>query len=51
MRWTRLYKYTLYSKERHIDTGIHPITIHFTKLGAYISMFRRMKAYAKMYVA
>lgn len=45
------YKYTLYGKERFVDTGIHPLTIHTTKLGAYLSMLCRMREYAKMYVA
>lgn len=45
------YKYTLYGKERFVDTGIHPLTIHTTKLGAYLSMLCRMREYTKMYVA
>lgn len=46
-----MYKYCLYGKERSVDTGIHPISIHYTKLGAYISMMLHMKAYTKLYVA
>lgn len=51
MRLFRRYKYTLYGKERHVDTGVHPITIHFTKFGAYLSMLLKRRAYTKMYVA
>lgn len=45
------YRYTLYGKERNIDTGIHPITIHVTKIGAYFSMLRKMKEYTKLHIA
>lgn len=51
MRLFRRYKYTLYGKERNINTGVHPITIHFTKLGAYLSMLLKWRTYTKMYVA
>lgn len=51
MRLFRTYKYTLYGKERWLDTGVHPLTIHYTRLGAYLSMLCRIKEYTKMYIA
>lgn len=45
------YRHTLYGKERHVDTGVHPITIHITKLGAYLSLLRNWRQYTHMYVS
>ena len=45
------YRYVLYGKERHMDTGIHPISIHYTLLGAYISMIMHWRHYTKLSVA
>ena len=51
MHFYNRYKYTLYGKERHLDTYAHPISIHRTKLGAYISLLYHLREYTKMYVA
>lgn len=40
-----MYKYCLYGKERHIDTHWHPISIHNTKIGAYIAMLTACRKY------
>lgn len=51
MRLFRQYKYTLYGKERNIDTGIHPISIHTTRLGAIIALLGAMRNFTNLSIA
>ena len=45
------YRYTLYGKERNIDTGIHAINCYITKIGAYIAKLRYNKTHTNLYIA
>lgn len=45
------YKYTLYGrKKRYDNVKVHPITIHSTKAGAYISLLLHLRQYKKLSV-
>lgn len=44
------YRYTLYGRKRHDNVKIHPITIHSTKAGAYISLLLHLRQYEKLSV-
>lgn len=42
------YTYVLSGKERNLNTGTHPISIHFTRLGAIIAFLRAIPHYTKL---
>lgn len=45
------YKYTVYGKERHIDTGVHPISMHYTLIGAIITCALIWRKFTKLRIA
>ena len=48
-----IYKYTVFGKEKGADTGIHPISTHFSMIGAICSFIRLKikKAYTDLYIS
>ena len=47
----RLYRYTLYGKERQMDTGVHTISIHHTRLGAFIALILAIRHFTNLMIA
>lgn len=43
-----MYKYCLYGKERNIDTGCHPISLHVTRFGARLAWLFALKTYKNL---
>ena len=44
------YKYCVMGRERNKDTGIHPISIHITLIGAIIGYFFALQEFKDVYV-
>ena len=45
------YKYAVYGKEKHMDTGIHPISLHKSLIGALISFFIAHRYFTHLRIA
>lgn len=46
----RYYKYCVMGRERNKDTGIHPISIHITFLGAMIGYIFALQDFKDVYL-
>ena len=45
------YRYVVYGKEKHIDTGIHPISLHKSLIGACVSFLMAHRYFTHLRIA